>query len=149
MASASTSVWEKTTPLPLTLMPNNSVLPCMSLTPFELPPQCLSSEPVCMRHCKGNTWDSRSLQLTQLQPLSVFTARNMGNSLPGTKTLSWGFWCEAEAPCSSGYTSVAKISLQIFNHHKWVWDQLVLHFHSYQSQHDHFFISLILELLFS
>lgn len=46
MASANTSVWEKTTSPALVLMPDNSVPPPMSLVPLELLPQRWSSEGV-------------------------------------------------------------------------------------------------------
>ena len=65
MASASTSFWEKAAFPALALMPDNSFPPHMSLVPFELLPQCWSSEGVSssMSVCgplRGIAWDSRS-----------------------------------------------------------------------------------------
>lgn len=65
MAFDSTSSWEKAVLSPLILIPHNSVPPCMSLLPFDLLPQCLSSEqvnpskPMCGPF-KRNTWDPSS-----------------------------------------------------------------------------------------
>ena len=48
MASASTFVWQEAawSPPVLTLMPDNSILPCMSLVPFQPLPQLWSLEGV-------------------------------------------------------------------------------------------------------
>lgn len=43
----------------------------------------------------------------------------MGTSFSLTGILGWGVWCEAGTPCSSRRTSVAKLSLPIFNHCTW------------------------------
>ena len=40
MALASTSVWKKAAPPPPNLIPDDSVLPCMSPLPLEMLPQC-------------------------------------------------------------------------------------------------------------
>ena len=86
----------------LTLIANNSVLPCMSLVTFKLLPQCWSSEWVSLSNsmCEPfnrNIWGSRSLCLIQPQSLLVLTARSCGASPPST-TLGWEFWCGAKSP---------------------------------------------------
>ena len=44
MVSDGIFIWAKAAPGALTLMPDTSIPPCMSLVPFELLPQCQSSE---------------------------------------------------------------------------------------------------------
>ena len=46
MASASPSVWEKAAPPALSLLLGNLFPPLMTVVPFELLPQCWSSEEV-------------------------------------------------------------------------------------------------------
>ena len=108
MASASTFAWQKAAPPALTLMPDNSVPPGMSLVSLKLLPQCRSSEglgPIMSAHgpfkmkCPGLQKPFISLSHNLhcfLQP------EFMGTSLPGTGILGWGSWCGAEILCSSG-----------------------------------------------
>ena len=95
MASASTSVWEKAAPLALSLKPDNSVPPHMSLVPFELLPQCQSSEGVSLSKSvcwpfKRNAWDSKSPVSLSHSPCWFLQPEVMGTYLPGTGTLGWG-----------------------------------------------------------
>ena len=115
-------------------MPSNpgshpSVPPCISLVSFKLLPQCWNSErwsssksgPSPLR----SSWNSRS-------PLShnphwFVQPEIVGNSLLATGTLGWEAWCRARIPGFSGGTSAAEVSLPIFIHHTWVWDQHIPH----------------------
>ena len=109
-------------PPSLALMPDTSVPPCM--------PWCLSSCCPCTRVKQewvwislcvgpliGTAWESSSLfhwlhLYWFLQPVTTETY------LPNTRTLGWGSWCGAP-----------EISLLIFIHHTWVWDQPIPHLH--------------------
>ena len=95
MASANTSVLGKATPPCLTLMPDSSILPCMSLVLFALLPQHWKSEGVSQNMSlqgpfQSNIGAPEALCLTQSQSLLVFTARSYETFLPGTETLGWG-----------------------------------------------------------
>ena len=84
MASASSPVWEKASPLALALMLDNLVPPYMSLVPFELLLQCWSSAGVSQSPCAGPLEElpgtSGVLHLTQPQSPLVFTVRCYGDS---------------------------------------------------------------------
>ena len=111
----------------LTLMPNNSVPPCMSLVPFKMLPQHWSSElmslsSVCRpfrRNCLGLQKPSVSLSHSRLWFLQPEV---MGTYLPGTGSPGWGTWYGTGTTHSSVGTSTSSISLLIFNCHMWVWD---------------------------
>ena len=129
MASASTSAWEKAAPLALTMMPDYSVTPHMSLVPFKLLSLSWSSEGVSLsksvhrpfkRNCPGFQKLSVSLGLN---PQPFLQPEVMGTSLPGTGTLGWGAWYRAGTPHYSGRISAADISLLTFIHHMWVLGQ--------------------------
>ena len=100
-------MWEKAAPPALTLIPDTSVLPCMSLVPFEVLPQSWGSEGVSPskpmhRRYERNAWTPEALHLPQLQSLLVFTARSHGD----LSSWHWnpglgGTWCGAGTPHSS------------------------------------------------
>lgn len=80
----------------------------------------------------------------------MFTARIVESPLPSTSAPSWEAGCGAEAPCPSGDTSAAKISLPILHCHKCVWGPArftsLPHLPSLLGS---FFMSLVIGVLFS
>ena len=98
VVSASTSIWEKDAPPGLTLMPDNSVPPHMSLVPFELLPQWWTLEGISLsklvcgpfkRNCLGLQKPSA---LLSHNPCWSLEPEIMRTSLPGTGTLSFRVW---------------------------------------------------------
>ena len=138
MASASTSIWEKCWP------PADSHLEAEQFSSslyvsgvFQAAAPALELRGSESESMHGPfKRDSRSFHLPQTEFLLFFTARSYGDISP---------WCGVRTPCSS-----AAISLLIFIHHSWVWDQPVLHLHPfYQSWCGFFFNSVVTGLPFS
>ena len=85
-SSASTSVWEKSVPPTLILMPENSLPPCMSLVLFKLLAQCWSSEGVSAsksicRPCKRTAWDFRGSPFPSATIPAGFYSQKLGGLL--------------------------------------------------------------------
>ena len=101
--------WRKL-PLQLTLMPDTSVLPHMSLVPFKLLPQCWSSEWVSLSK-SIHVWSlleelpgtPEALPLDQSQSPLIFTARSYGDFSSWHLGPGWGW----------NHCSPTDISLQI------------------------------------
>ena len=86
---------------------------CVSLVPFELLPECWSSEGVWVGLCGPF---KRSASVTS-SALSHSATVPTGTSLPGTGTLGLGALCGDATRYSSGRTSATKISLLTFKCH--------------------------------
>ena len=108
-------------PPTLTLMPDNSVPPRVSLAPFKwLELRRVSWREPMRSPLKGTAWDSRS----PLSPSSSIPAGFYSQKLWGLLFLALGPWAGGPAmgpPGSSGETSEAQISLLTFILHMWVW----------------------------
>ena len=124
VASASTYFWEKAAPPALTLMPNGSVPPCMSLVLLSC----------CPSTGAQRVWVPVSLNAGPLRLQKPFA--HSATILAGfySRKLwillflaleSWA-WVLHGIPGFSGGTSTAEISLLTFLFHMWVWDQPIL-----------------------
>lgn len=74
---------------------------------------------------KRNTWDSSSPCLTQPPSPLAFTVRCYGNF----SSQHWELLLLGVGRCGGWEASAAEIALLIFNHHTWVREQLIAHFH--------------------
>ena len=79
---ASASLSERKLSPALTLISDTSILPCVSLVPFKLLPQCWSSEEVSLNKSVCVLFKKKCLRLQTFLPLPqsppVFTARSYG-----------------------------------------------------------------------
>ena len=152
MASASTFIWKKAAPQALTLMPDNSVPPWLSLVLLSCCPSAglrvgESVPEPCKRNCLGLHQPS---DCTASVP-AVFNSQKLW----GLTFLALEPWTTGPGICYSDplllrETSNTKIPLPIFTHHTGVWDQPVLRLHpSYKSQCGFLFNSLGVGLPFS
>ena len=109
----------------LALVPETSVSSCISLMPFKLLPWCWCSEGVSQSKFLYGFFKGNCLGLKQFllpsQSLLIFAAVSYGDlsswhQYPGLWGLVWGWdsWL-------SRYPS------HIFIHHRWIWDQPILH----------------------
>ena len=75
----------------LTLMPDNSVPPHISLVPFKLLPPCWSSEQVTVSKslCVGPLRETQPSVSLSHNPCWFIQQEVMGASLPSTETLGW------------------------------------------------------------
>ena len=119
MASASTFIWKKAAPQALTLMPDNSVPPWLSLVPLSCCPSAglrvgESVPEPCKRNCLGLHQPS---DCTASVP-AVFHSQKLWGLFPALEPWAGGLeW--AGTPDSSGGTSEAQISLPIFISPMW------------------------------
>ena len=144
IASSSTSAWEKAAHPTLTPKPDNSVLPICPWHAFlaTVPAQELrSSESECLcRPLNKNDWDSRSSLSHSVTIPTGFHSKKLWGLLfqalelqPGEDGVELGPLTPQRTPLA------AKISLPVFNCHRWMWVQP-----SYQSQCVFLLISFIL-----
>ena len=119
-------------PPALTLTPDTSVPPPMSLVPFKLLPQCWSSEGVSLSKSMCMMFKRNCLVLQNFLPpnqcLLGFADRSCGD-LP-----SWHWNLELGDLVCGWDSSLLRCPSRIFIHHTWMWDQSILHLYpSYQS----------------
>lgn len=120
-------------------------------TTFSLPPAQRKWVRVreCMSPLRGMLWTSADSVSLSFNPRWFLQSEVMCTSLLSTGTLGWGAWCATKTPRSSGVTSTAKILLQVFICHIWMWDQPILCLWPSGQSPCGFFISLSVGLPFS